>query len=266
MFKSLKQLFADLQDKQAGEKISQWPMKAPLILWTKYFAILVVVIALSIIYSLIYYIPQIPKIVSESIPNITLSVRNNVLSIIPEDPLKLTSPEGAIVVDTRENPDDYSSYSVGVFIYRDHSEVKDNAGVSQRYDFQNLKDFETSKSQVVSWFTENKTKIILILIPVVLLLAIIISSFAWGVRVLGFYVWSAILFLCFKLFKHPLYFKQILPIVIYASILPLLISYILFFAPHPLLNFLNIALFIFFSLSWLLPLTKKAEKVKTHKK
>ena len=266
MFKSLKQLFADLQDKTAGERISKWPVKTPLILYTKYFAILIAIITLSIVYSLVYYVPQIPKLISQSVPDVTVTIKNNLLSVNPNDPLKLISPEGAIVVDTREIPEDYSSYPIGVFVYRDHFEVRDSTGVSQQYDFRDVSDYEISKTRAVSWFTQNKSKIILTLTPLILVIIFIISGLVWGARVLGFYILSGIIFLSLKLLKKPLLYKQILPVVIYASILPLLISYILFFAPHPLLNALNIGLFLFFSLSWLLPLTKKTEKIKTHKK
>ena len=138
MFASLKQLFSDLQDKSAGSKISQWPVKTPLSLYTKLFAILVAVVTLTFIYSLVYFVPQIPKTISDNVPDATVYLENNILSFQPSDPIKLTSPEGAFILDTREQPDDYSTYPIGVFIYRDHSEMRDANGVSQRYDFKNL--------------------------------------------------------------------------------------------------------------------------------
>jgi len=225
-----------------------------------------VIILLTVIYSLVYYIPQAPKFVSETVPNLTVTLQKNVLSLSPDDPIKVTSPESSLIIDTRATPDDYSQYPVGIFIYRDYSEFRDNNGVTQKYTFQNLKDFQISRTQIVTWLTDHKTKVILILIPITIILTGIISSFIWAMRLLGFYIWAGLIYLGLKLFKRPLKFQQIVPVVIYASILPLLISYILFFAPHPILNFLNFILFLFFSLSWLIPLTKKVENQKSVKR
>lgn len=260
MFASIKQLFADLQDKSAGQKISSWPLKTPLIIYTKLFLLLAAIVVLTSVYLLVYFVPQLPKIVSETVPDITVSMNQKQLSITPPEPLILSSPEGSLIVDTRDNPDDYSSYPAGVFIYRDRIESKDGTGLSQTINFENVPDFDLSTSAVVNWLTANKNKIIWTLLAGITVISPLLTGIVWLSRLLSFYLASSVIFIMLKVFKRPLPFSRILPVVVYASILPLLISYILFFAPHPLLNFLNLGLFVFFTLSWLLPLTSRSVK------
>ncbi len=169
--------------------------------------------------SLTYFTPQIPKFLQERFP------------VLP-----YTWDDGR----------------VSVFLDENKLILNDRKGQSNEIKFSDIKkDFKLDKNSIVKWTEGNKSWLLGAGLAILLSLELIMGGF--------YLLWQAVAFLLFavgfwifgKIIKKNITFRDTLKIVIYAGVLPLLISTLNILFQDKILDMLSFGLFVFYAGAWI---------------
>jgi hypothetical protein len=259
MISTIKETLASLKDPLYGSKIVGYPLKRVIWYWTKYLLVFSAIILVSLSALWVYFAPQLSKFAKTNLPDLQLRLDKGRLTITPDRPIKFTNPDGAFIADTRELPDDYSSYPAGIFIYRDKIELKQKASPAQTQSLADFQDFSTSKDQLVSFLNTNQSKILWTIFAAILTLGLLLTGFYWLFQLSNYSLAAIVIYYILKFRHTPLPFWSLYKLVIYASVLPLLISFIFMFAGGMFISLIKLAALVYFLVFWLKPMlvTKK---------
>ncbi len=257
MLATFKETITSLRDPKYGQIIIAKPLKSVVWYWTKYLLLVSFIPMIIAIVLLTRFLPEAPKLVEKKLPEGTLGSKNHELftTIQPLD-LKIPETEGSgpfrFIFDLNASPSAAESMSDGVLVLKDQLIVKTSDGRTQIQTFEKLPDFSTDKSQIAGWIRAHRYQIWTAGFIVILLVTAVISGITWVFRFLIFLVWTLVSWLVAKyLMKKSLTYLQVLNIVIYSSIIPLLLSLILTLTPNPILSLLNTGIFVFFIFTWI---------------
>jgi hypothetical protein len=260
VIKTFKETIASLQDKQYGTVIIGKSLKQAVWYWSQYFLLITVITVLLIIAGVTYFIPQLPKLLQKTLPDATYTVSHGKFSTTLKQPVVLGSSDFPIVIDTTSTDSSaLAKTTTGVLITSDKIEVKQSTSSSQIQTISDFPDFSFSKNSTVSWISGHQLILWLGVCLGIILISVVISILFWLGRISGFVVWGLIFWLFAKVIKYPLTYQNCLKLVLYASVLPYLMSVFTVLAPSEVLSFLNLAVFLYFGLTWLLTLSKSSK-------
>ena len=253
MVATFKETLTSLQDPKYGQVIISRSLKFVLWYWTKYLLLLAIFPLLLTIFAFTYFLPQLPRLAEKNFPEGTLGARNHQLfSTIPQPYQIWQGQNFAFILNLEGHPEDLDRTSNGVLILKDKFIAKTENGRTQIQTFSNIPDFSLDKYQLATWLANHRYQIWLVgTVAIILITAIFIGGF-WLFRLGSFSLWTLVFWAGNKIsIKKHLSYLQIFNLVVYASIFPLLLSAILFFAPNGILSLVTLGLFLFFSFSWL---------------
>lgn len=253
MLATFKETLRSLQDKTYGREIIKKDPKNVLWYWTKYLLLFATIPLAMSVASLTYFVPQLPKILKDNLPDVKAGVANHQFYVDPSDPLKFGDANFLILVDPEASESALSQYPAGVVITKDKTYFKDGGSVSSESHAE-IPDFSITKPQAVTWASEHQLQIWVALLTTVLVLTVVILIFYWLFRFIFFWIWSLVFWFVAKILKKQLTLPQSFNLVVYASVIPLLVSAVLFLAPNDVISLLNIGVFLFFTVSWIINL------------
>lgn len=257
MITTLKETLASLKDPQYGGKIVGFPLKRVIWYWTKYLLLFSGIILISLSALWMYFSPQLPKFAKSYLPDRQVRLEKGQLTITPDDPLRLTNPDGAFIADTREAPDDYSSYPVGIFIYRDKIEIKQKNSPTQAQKLADFQDFSLSRDQLVALLNANRIKILWTVFTLIWILGFLLTVF-YGLFQLSNYSLVALVVYFLLRWRHtPLPFWSLFKLTVYAAVLPLIISFIFMFTGGMFVSLIKLGALVYFLVFWLRPLISR---------
>lgn len=250
MITTFKETIKSLTESNYGNHITKKPLKATIWYFISYVLLLSTIpLALSIIL-ITYFVPQLPSIMSSKIPEGYIILKKGILET-NYPPYKASSPDRVFNFDpSMIVSDGPSTFSAGIYIYKDgviHVEP-DNAPLIQK--FSDFPDFQIEKSQVVSWIATHLGRVWLVLFGLVLAAIALGTVVFLAVRAIALLLWSAVLLLFSRLLNKSLSFVSAFKLSLFAAVPGLLISAISTITANEYLGYLNLALFIFLSFSW----------------
>jgi hypothetical protein len=251
-------MLESLKDLNYGEKIIKKSLGHAIWYWFKYVlgvGIGGLVIGIS---ALVYFTPQIPKFLSEKLPDINLTLIDGEVSTNMPEPYVWGDKDMALIINTKGTVDDLREYKIGVLILKDKIVAKQESE-TKLIDLSEFKDEASlSKEMIVSWTQNNKIWILVVGLSMLLVIEFILGIVYLIWQVFAFLFWSLAFFIVSKILKKNLGFTNILKIVLTASVVPLLISTLNILFQDKILDTLSIGIFVFYAGAWIyrLDLTK----------
>lgn len=258
MIKTFRETITSLQDKHYGSTIIERPMGQTLWYWTQYFLLITVVTAIIIIALVTYFVPQLPRLLRQNLPDASFAVKNGHFSTSLKEPVILGSSDFPVIIDTHATDSAALDKSQnGILILSEKIIVKQDTSDIQTESLSKFPDFYLEKNSLISWITQYQISLWLGLVLAILIISLITSAFFWSGRMIGFAVWGVGFWLLAKVIKRRITYPQAFKLVIYASVLPFLLGAFLILAPNQFLSLLNLGVFLYFGLSWLINLPSK---------
>ena len=252
MIATFKETITSLQDNKYGQVIITKPLKPVIWYWTKYLILIAVIPLILVIVILTRFLPEIPQIIKSQLPEGTLTAKDHILTSTISQPLRYEESDMAIIFDLQASSSAIESISNGVLITKDKIIVKSADGQTQTRDYLNLPDFSVDKYQIADWLQNHRYQIWVAGMVVIIILGIIIFMLTWFYRILVSLFWSLVFWLFNRFItKNPLSYLQVFNLVIYASVLPLILSLLVMLYPNSLLSFINTLIFVYFTYSWI---------------
>ncbi len=252
MISSFREFITGLKDNLYGNVIVEKSLKHTLWYWTKFLLLIAVVPYIFSIIILTRFLPQLPKLITQTFPEGTLTSEKGILSSTISQPYTVGDKNFSLVFDLEADPSALDSYQAGALVLKDRIIVKDTTGVTDSRSLANVPDFSLEKSQISSWISARRTQLWFAGLLLLTLLAVFLTAVNWLIRIGNLSLWAAGFWFFNKFFiKQTIDFMNIFKLVVYASVLPLLLSVILFFAPSNLLTFLGWGLLVYFTYTWL---------------
>ena len=276
MLATFKETISSLQDKTYGAKIVALPPARVVWYWTKYLLIFSLIPLALIIAGFTNFIPRLPRLAKDRLPEGSITFSGGRLSTTFSEPYIYSDPQFAFILNSAGVPEDLDKYPAGVLILADRVVVRTQQGNTHSFNFEKIKDFTLDKDQVTGWLSDHQGLLWLIAVSIALITALITTAVFWVYKLAPFFLWSLALLIVASFARRTLTFWAGFNLVVYASVLPLLLSAVLFLASNDILSLFGFGLFAYFTLSWffnlpgpsLLPLTKpkKARTASTSNK
>ena len=240
MIAAFKQTIESLKNLNYGVSIKKMTLGQALSYWVKYvilFAVLGLVVGIG---AVVYFAPQIPKLVTEKAPEIDFAVKGG----------KLTT--------NQKLPFAWQDNGTEIYIDETHATFKNSEGKSQEIKFADFKeDFSFNKKMVVDWTTANQTLLLGLGVGLVLILVLIAGSigilgqfFQMALWTVGFWILNLIL-------KKNLKYLETFRFVVVASVPALILDMINFLFNDKILSLLSMAVFVFYAAIWIYRLPTK---------
>lgn len=208
--------------------------------------------------ALVYFTPQIPKFLSEKLPDINLTLKDGKVSTNIPEPYVWGDKNMALIINTKGTVDDLREYKIGVLILKDKIVAKQESE-TKLIDLSEFKDEASlSKEMIVSWTQNNKVWLLVVGLAMLIIIEVILGIMYLIWQVFSFLFWSLAFFVVSIILKKNLGYTNILKIVLTASVIPLLISTLNILFQDKILDTLSIGIFVFYAGTWIyrLDLTK----------
>jgi hypothetical protein len=252
MIATFKETLTSLQDNQYGGQIITKPLKSVIWYWLKYLLFLSVFPLIVAIILLTRYLPQSPKFIHERFPDGVIGAKDQQLFSTIAQPYRIDNPDFSVILDLEGSEPELDSAKNGVLILKDKIVTKNENGQIETRTYGKIPDFSVDKNQIADWISQNSLKLWFIGLLIILIgvsIGLAISFFMWTIRLL---IATVVFWLISKyVLKKSISYLQTFNIVVYASILPQIISFILSLAPSTIFSYLSLFIFLFFGYTWI---------------
>jgi hypothetical protein len=244
MLNTFKETYRSIIDKQYGNVIVAKKLREALWYWTKYLILFTVLPVILFIFLITYFVPQLSKLASSQLPEVTVSLAQGKLSVDPYKPLVFGNADYRVIVDLEGKSTLLDTTPSGLLVLQDRIIFKNSQDDSRTIDYQKMGDFQITKSTVVNWLSQNQLKIYGFLFLAIILIAIVSFTAYWLTSLFTYAAWSAIYFFISKIIKRPMRFMPILLLTIYASVPSLVVSALLFIYPNQFISIFTLEITI----------------------
>jgi hypothetical protein len=182
----------------------------------------------------------------------TDAFRSKARAFFDHQPALQTGDLILVILNLESNPADLNEVKSGILFLKDKMVVKTETGDIQTQTYDNIPDFSVDKYQLSGWISQNRIKLWIAGL-VVTLLAVLLGTVFTGIIWITRLAFGAVIFWLVGrfAFKKAVTYLQSFNIAIYASVLPLLISFILSLSQNGILGYFGLFLFFFFGISWI---------------
>lgn len=227
--------------------------------WTKYLLLLVAILFVLSLGLLVYYTPQLPRLLNKNLPDIQLSVKKGQVSTNVKEPYVMGDANFSFIINTKGTIDDLNGVKSGALLLKDKIVVKFQDGQSRIQDLSDVGDLTLDKKTIIGWVTQNKSTLLTTGLFAILILLLFMSSFYWAWKILTLLLWSLLFYLAAVILKRTVTYVDTLKLTLYASVLPLFISAFSFFSPDKASSLISLAVFTLYTSAWIHKLPTKAK-------
>jgi len=252
MVNIFRETYTSLQDNNYGQVIIQKSLRQVIWYWTKYLLILMGIIVLFVIFLLTNKLPQLPKFINSNLPDAEFRLQDGIFSTTLSQPQVTGDSDYSFILNTAATSSALDTYKSGVLITSTDLIVKSEDGMLTTQSFKNIPSFATSKLQIYSFVETHLTQIWIGALAAILVISLFVTALIWTQRFTTMLIWSVVFLVIDKfVMKRSMNFANVFKIVVYASVLPLLFSFILSVSPNPLLDIFNLGLMAYFAFNWI---------------
>ncbi len=247
----INETIASLKDKTYGRVIITKTIKECFIHWLKIALVFSAFYLAMAIVTAVYEIPQLPKIAKSNFPNGEILLQDGHLSSTLEQKTLLQTSDFTVTVDPSAKITDPDSIPFGVLITSDKLYAKAPDEPVKTIELSKLPNLTLSKDSLAKYFSENQLKILGIALAAILIIGLIATIIYILTQAIGMVVWASVFFVVAKILRKPIEYRDMVKLVIYASVPWLLVANVVNITPNPIFYWLNLAMFTFFVFSWL---------------
>ncbi len=248
-----------LKDLNYGAKIIKQTLAQVIWYWFKYVLMIGICVLGFGIFAVVYFTPQIPKFLSDKLPEVGLSIKDGQVSTNVTEPYVWGDNNMALVINTKGTVDDLKDYQSGVLILKNKLVVK-NENETKFIDLSDFKD-ETSldKNMIVKWSADNKLWLLGVGFALLVIIILILGIFYLIWQTMMFLIWSLGFWVFSFILRRKMQYINCIKLVITASVVPMFISALNIVFQDRILPFISTAIFIFYTGIWIyhLPSVKK---------
>lgn len=256
MIKTFRETLRSLKDPDYARIIVSQTPKSALWYWLRYLILFAIIPAIAAVGALTYFTPQFPRLLRNNLPGFNLAVKNGQASSSLAQPYVLGNQDFAFILNTAGKPSDLDHFRSGILVLKTQILAKSTDNHIDSRQVKDLGDFTASTEGLASWLSSNQYLVLFTGMLLILVLGTLIVLFYASFQILTFFLWGLGFWLAGKVFKRTLAYWDCFKIVVYASVLPLIISAITAISPNPIIDYLNIGLFAFYAITWFRYLTK----------
>ena len=252
MIVTFRETLASLQDLKYGQTIIKKTVGQALWYWTKYLLLITALGVTLAIAALAYYVPQLPKLLQDQIPNLDLTIKDGQASTTVQQPFYAGDDKFIFILDTAGKLEDLDKYPAGVLILEDKVVAKKDSGDIRVYPLKDFPDGSFTKAVVLDWIKNNQLTILGLGAVTVVFLGLFITGLTWIWKVSGLVIFALLVWVASRLIKRTVSIADSLKLVLYASVLPTLIGAVSVLSPSSQISsIIQLGLLLLYSLGWL---------------
>jgi len=252
MIATFKETLASLQDLKYGQTIIKKTVGQALWYWTKYLLLITVLAVILAIAALTYYAPQLPKLLQDQIPNLDLTIKDGQASSTVKQPFVAGDEKFIFILDTAGKLEDLDKYPAGILVLADKIVAKKDTADIRTYPLKDFPDGTFTKTQVLDWTKNNQLAILGIGAIAAIFLGLFITGLTWTWKVSGLVIFALLVWVASRLIKRTISVADSLKIVLYASVLPTLVSAVSILSPaSKVSSIIQLGLLLIYSVGWL---------------
>jgi len=252
---TFRQTIASLKDKDYGSKIIVQPLTKIVWYYTRYLLLFTLIPLVVVIFLITYFLPQLPKIITKNFPSAQINLKNGQFSTTLPNGTLWADKDLSLIINTSGSAELLQSAPAGVLITSNSLIIKTADSKIEARSLSEFSDFNYEKAQILNWVATHQTLLFCISIGLCLVVFILIFMITWLARFVTFLVWALLLWLLTKTLHQPLNYTSALKLVIFASVIPLIISSVFFFYPSIIITIFSYSLFVYFTVIWTRRLT-----------
>lgn len=256
MIATFKETARSVRDTKYGSVIVKRTVGESIWYWTKYLIAMVVIGVCMGIAALTYYVPQLPKVAMENLPDIQVAVKDGKFSTNAVEPFVRGDENFSLILNSKGDVTDLDNFKTGMLVLSDRVVVK-SENETRIMDLKEVQNFSADRNGIVSWLKSHQSNLMGIGVVSVIVIAIFLGGFFWIWQMVWFVIWAAIMMLASKLMKKPVEFANALKIVAYASVISLILRVLFSAVNVPSLPILAFVAFLFYAFSWVNNLNSK---------
>ena len=256
MISTFKETLTSFRDPAYAQVIIGKTSRQVLWYWSRYVIFFALISLLLSIFALTYFSPQFPKIIRDNVPDFDLAIKNGQLKSGMTQPAIWGNSDFVVILNTDGKQSDLDKYKSGILILKDKILAKSEDSQIQPRSLKDFGDWQVDKSGLISWLGGHELIVLLLGSLLAIVIAAVAGGVYWLMQVLMFLFWSGVLWLVAKFQHNPFVYLNCFKLVVYASVLPLIISAFTIISPSPVFSYLGLGLFIFYVVSWYRTLTK----------
>jgi len=254
MLATFKETVTSLLDPHYSRHIVSKPLGGVIWYFTKYVISLSIALILTAIMIVTYLIPQSPRLAQQRLPDNYIQIKSGQL-FTDLSPRHISSSDSTFVLNVGAAlPTLSDTIPPGIYIYQDGLLLSHPNGSYRVQKFTEIPDFYLDKPLIVSWLRSHTFQLWLLITGIILVVGLIGIAFFLSSRVVMLSFWAALLWVFSRLFRRRHSFINIFKIAVYAAVPSLLLSAVLSIASNQWLSYLNLILFGYLSISWLINL------------
>lgn len=249
MLATFKETIHSFRDLRHGDNIVKNSVGHELWYWTKYLltlAILGLVVALAV---LTYFTPQLFKIASQTLPDITITVKEGKASANVPQPFVRGDENFSFIIDTKGDGQELDKYKSGMLLTADKLITK-STNETRITELKEVEDFTASKAMVVDWLKTHQATILIAGIVLALLIFVLMGGMYYAWNMLWFLIWSLLLLIVGKIFKKKLVFTNAFKLVVHASVFAFFVQFIATLLSVRNADMVALLVVLFYSISW----------------
>lgn len=252
MLATFRETITSLKDLNYGKTIITKTVGQAIWYWTKYLLLISIIGFILSLGLLAYYTPQSHALAREHFPDIDLTLKAGKLTA---SPFTQEGKDIVLIINTKGSPSDLDKYPAGLLLLEDKYIIKDNSGRTETRDYADLGDFHLDKPLVINWLSQNQFLVFVIGLICLLIITLLLTFLSWTIRVIAFFIWAVLVWIVALFLKRQISYLDSFKLVLYASVLPLLLSPI----AHPVTSLISFGVFVYYSLSWLSRLDRRVK-------
>lgn len=252
MIATFKETLASLQDLKYGQTIIKKTVGQALWYWTKYLLLIATVGVILAIAALAYYTPQLPRLLQDQIPDLDLTIKDGQASSTVKQPFYAGDNKFIFILDTAGKLEDIDKYSAGILILADKIVAKKDTADINIYPLKDFPNGTFTKTLILDWVKSHQPAILGLGALISIVVATFVIGFTWIWKLGSIAVFSLLVWVASRLIKRTVSIADSLKIVLYASVLPTLISVVSLLSTNTQISsIIQLGLLLLYSLGWL---------------
>jgi hypothetical protein len=199
--------------------------------------------------ALAYFTPQLSKLANQTLPDITISVKDGKATANVPQPFVRGDENFSFIIDTKGQASELDKYKSGVLLTSDKLITK-STNETRIMELKEVDDFTTSKTMVVDWLKTHQVNILVIGVFIALLIAIVLGAAYYSWNMLWFLVWSLLLLVVGKIFKKKLTYTNAFKLIVHASVFAFVVQFVATLLSVRNVDIVALLVVLFYSIAW----------------
>jgi hypothetical protein len=249
MLATFRETIRSIQDRSFGREIINKSLSQVTWYWTKYLIVIASITALLGLCLLTYFVPQLPRLAQQNLPDINIQIKDGKLITDLTEPFIQENNNFTLIISPMGTEKDLDGHQSGILVLSDTLITK-TPEQSRSLKLSEIGDLAYTKSDAVSWTRDNQFLLLIVGIFTLIIFSLLFWGFYWVSRWPGFIAVAIVSWLAARFWKRSMTYYDALKISIFAAVFPLMIFLASLFTTTPIITILSLVVWLFYCLTW----------------